>query len=285
MKKKNSHLLFIFCTFAFLGFVFLGQSLFSEQINEKLIFPPLPIDEYLDTSGCLGMDECKGVLKGFYKDSSIDAKRVIDSAKKLETILFSFISNPINESLKTRDVDEEIELLTLYLMHANILIFAHDMGAIKDSKEIKQLDANIAIFMQASKQTVQTYLKYADYLFLKLAHGSNLAIHALPIIYRKVLLIDRDNVEARVKLAMWYITPSNENTSNFRGFIESAEKFIEELESVDRFNACLWYSIYYMKCYNERKGFEYLKQANMIFPHHIYIAHLWNNYKNGIIGM
>ena len=281
MKKKNSHLLFIFCTFAFLGFVFLGQSLFSEQISEKPIFPPPPISKRLDMSECLDMDECKDILESFYKDSSMDAKRVINSSKKLETILFSSIGRGMNK----RDVDAEAEILALYLMHANILTFAHDMGAIKDASVTKELDANIAIFMQAIKQTVQTYLKYADYLFLKLPHGSNLAIHALPIIYRKVLLIDRDNVEARVKLAMWYITPSNENTSNFRGFIESAEKFIEELESVDRFNACLWYSIYYMKCYNERKSFEYLKQANMIFPHHVYIAHLWNNYKNGIIGM
>lgn len=275
MIKKRISIYFL-CTF-----VFLVQSLCSEQINEKLIFPPLPIDEYLATSRCLGMDECKGVLEGFYKDSSIDAKRVINSSKKLETILFSSIGRGVDK----RDVDVEADILALYLIHANILIFAYDMGAIKDASVTKELDANIAIFMQAIKQTVQTYLKYADYLFLKLPHGSNLAIHALPIIYRKVLLMDSENAEARVKLAMWYITPSNENTSNFRGFIESAEKFIEELESVDRFNACLWYSIYYMKCYNERKGFEYLKQANMIFPHHVYIAHLWNNYKNGIIGM
>jgi len=153
------------------------------------------------------------------------------------------------------------------------------------SSLIERLKTKVELFMKAIKPNAKIYLKYADYLYLSLAQGNAKAVHALPILYRKVLLLDKNNKEALVKLASWYIFPANEKTANINGFIEEAETYIDELEVVDLFNACLWYSIYYMKNYNVNKGFDYLQRANRIFPRHVYVAHLWNNYKNGIFRM
>lgn len=228
------------------------------------------------------LEECEDIFETFYKTSNIDAQSVIKSLKKIE----SFLSYSINLEKTKREVTTESHYLHLYLFHANILAFAYQLGALNDyPKLIKEMDERVSFFMKAIKQTANTYLKYADYIFLKLANGYSFPIQALPIIYRKVLLLDKENKEALVKLAIWYISPANEATSNFNGFIEKQEKYIEDLKDTDRFNACLWYSIYYMKCYNEKKAFQYLNEANKIFPNHFYTAYLFNNFKNGILKM
>jgi len=230
----------------------------------------------------LSLEECDVALNTLNLTSSINTIKVINSLKCLEEKIFF----SINLSLVDRDIDGENRLLVLYLSHAHLLSYAYDLGIIKEHTDlVKSLDWKVDVFMKAIKQNSTSYLKYADYLYLKLVHGSRKVIHALPILYRKVLLLDKENNEARLKLAMWYIFPSNERTSNFRGMIEKAEEYIEELKMYDKFNAYLMYSIYYMKCYNTQKGFEYLEKANQIFPHHIYVSHLWNNYKKGKIGM
>ena len=178
------------------------------------------------------------------------------------------------------------DLWSLYLEHAYVISAIYDLGGMKDySSLIERLKTKVELFMKAIEPNAKIYLKYADYLYLSLAQGNAKAVHALPILYRKVLLLDKNNKEALVKLASWYIFPANEKTANINGFIEEAETYIDELEVVDLFNACLWYSIYYMKNYNVNKGFDYLQRANRIFPRHVYVAHLWNNYKNGIFRM
>ena len=178
------------------------------------------------------------------------------------------------------------DLWSLYLEHAYVISAIYDLGGMKDySSLIERLKTKVELFMKAIEPNAKIYLKYADYLYLSLAQGNTKAVHALPILYRKVLLLDKNNKEALVKLASWYIFPANEKTANINGFIEEAETYIDELEVVDLFNACLWYSVYYMKNYNVNKGFDYLQRANRIFPRHVYVAHLWNNYKNGIFRM
>ena len=178
------------------------------------------------------------------------------------------------------------DLWSLYLEHAYVISAIYDLGGMKDySSLIERLKTKVELFMKAIEPNAKIYLKYADYLYLSLAQGNAKAVHALPILYRKVLLLDKNNKEALVKLASWYIFPANEKTANINGFIEEAETYIDELEVVDLFNACLWYSVYYMKNYNVNKGFDYLQRANRIFPRHVYVAHLWNNYKNGIFRM
>ena len=178
------------------------------------------------------------------------------------------------------------DLWSLYLEHAYVISAIYDLGGMKDySSLIERLKTKVELFMKAIEPNAKIYLKYADYLYLSLAQGNAKAVHALPILYRKVLLLDKNNKEALVKLASWYIFPANEKTANINGFIEEAENYIDELEEIDLFNACLWYSVYYMKNYNVNKGFDYLQRANRIFPRHVYVAHLWNNYKNGIFRM
>ena len=260
---KNNVLLFVLTVYFVLFCV-------SYMIAEDGFFP------------YLSLDECERELNLLNLTSCISHVRVIESLEHIEGRIFYSIRVPLSD----RDIDEENSLLALYLSHAHLLSYAYDLGIIKEYTElVRSMDAKIDIFMKAIKQNVATYLKYADYLYLKLSHGSRKVIHALPKLYRKILLLDKENKEAYVKLAMWYIFPANEGTSNFRGMIEKAEEYIEELKMYDKFNAYLMYSIYYMKCYNTQKGFEYLEKANKIFPHHIYVAHLWNNYQKGKLGM
>lgn len=270
-------------------------------------------------SGVFSMQECRECLRRFYRFEAIDEKLLASSAEKLEGIIFSFL-NARSPSVSRGSIrayrgvrSERIErfdpsvsrgsiraskecsldqashvqdLWSLYLEHAYVISAIYDLGGMKDySSLIERLKTKVELFMKAIKPNAKIYLKYADYLYLSLAQGNAKAVHALPILYRKVLLLDKNNKEALVKLASWYIFPANEKTANINGFIEEAETYIDELEVVDLFNACLWYSIYYMKNYNVNKGFDYLQRANRIFPRHVYVAHLWNNYKNGIFRM
>lgn len=234
-------------------------------------------------SGVFSMQECRECLRKFYRFEAIDEKLLASSAEKLENIIFSFLKDDIEIQ---KNNDEKIlplqDIWSLYLEHAYVISSIYSIGGMKDySSLIEKLKISVELFMKAIKPNAKIYLKYADYLYLSLAQGNTKVVHALPILYRKVLLLDKNNKEALIKLASWYIFPANEKTANINGFIEEAETYIDELETVDLFNACLWYSVYYMKNYNEKKGFEYLQKANRIFPHHVYIAHLWNNYKNG----
>ncbi|MGP1415101.1 MAG: tetratricopeptide repeat protein [Treponema sp.] len=270
-------------------------------------------------TGVFSMQECRECLRRFYRFEAIDEKLLASSAEKLEGIIFSFLNARSPSGMDTlfrayRGVrSERIEgfdpsvsrgsiraskecsldqashvqdLWSLYLEHAYVISAIYDLGGMKDySSLIERLKTKVELFMKAIEPNAKIYLKYADYLYLSLAQGNAKAVHALPILYRKVLLLDKNNKEALVKLASWYIFPANEKTANINGFIEEAENYIDELEEIDLFNACLWYSVYYMKNYNVNKGFDYLQRANKIFPRHVYVAHLWNNYKNGIFRM
>ena len=238
-------------------------------------------------TGVFSMQECRECLRRFYRFEAIDEKLLASSAEKLEGVIFSFLKDDIETQ---KNSDEKTlylqDIWSLYLEHAYVISSIYSIGGMKNySSLIEKLKVSVELFMKAIKPNAKIYLKYADYLYLSLAQGNAKAVHALPILYRKVLLLDKNNKEALIKLASWYIFPANEKTTNINGFIEEAETYIDELEAVDLFNACLWYSIYYMKNYNEKKGFEYLQKANRIFPHHVYIAYLWNNYKNGIFRM
>ena len=238
-------------------------------------------------TGVFSMQECRECLIKFYRFEAIDEKLLASSAEKLENIIFSFLKDNIETQ---KNSDEKAlylqDLWSLYLEHAYVISAIYDLGGMKDySSLIERLKTKVELFMKAIEPNAKIYLKYADYLYLSLAQGNAKAVHALPILYRKVLLLDKNNKEALVKLASWYIFPANEKTANINGFIEEAENYIDELEEIDFFNACLWYSIYYMKNYNVNKGFDYLQRANRIFPRHVYVAHLWNNYKNGIFRM
>ena len=238
-------------------------------------------------SGVFSMQECRECLRRFYRFEAIDEKLLASSAEKLEGVIFSFLKDDIETQ---KNNDEKIlplqDIWSLYLEHAYVISSIYSIGGMKNySSLIEKLKVSVELFMKAIEPNAKIYLKYADYLYLSLAQGNAKAVHALPILYRKVLLLDKNNKEALVKLASWYIFPANEKTANINGFIEEAETYIDELEVVDLFNACLWYSIYYMKNYNVNKGFDYLQRANRIFPRHVYVAHLWNNYKNGIFRM
>ena len=59
---------------------------------------------------------------------------------------------------------------------------------------------------------------------------------------------------------------------------------LKELNEIDRFNAFIWYSIFYMKIYDTKKGWEYFYKAKNLFPNHQIVLLLYENYKKGILG-
>ena len=133
----------------------------------------------------------------------------------------------------------------------------------------------------------EVYLKYADYLYTKLPLPETKrfnTILTLPVLYRMALLKDKTNKAAFVKLSCWHVSSADETTSNFNSQIKATEEYIEELNEVDKFNAFIWYSIFYMKIYDTKKGWEYFYKAKNLFPNHQIVSLLYENYKKGILG-
>ena len=154
-------------------------------------------------------------------------------------------------------------------------------------EETKKIDKDLKRFLKLSDLEGEVYLKYADYLYtkLKLPETNRFSTKlALPVLYRMALLKDKTNKAAFVKLSCWQISSADETTSNFNSQIKATEKYIEELNEIDRFNAFIWYSIFYMKIYDTKKGWEYFYKAKNLFPNHQIVSLLYENYKKGILG-
>ena len=136
-------------------------------------------------------------------------------------------------------------------------------------------------------QTAALYVRYADYLYTKIALPENTfkIVSALPVLYRKALMLDPDNTEAAVKLACWHIFPADVSTLNYNSFIEAQEEYLEMLSDADRFNAYVLYSSYYMKKYDSDKGRAYLQKAAALFPGHALLSHILENYRQGIFSL
>lgn len=228
--------------------------------------------------------EAKSIFENYYKSGIIEIEPLFKSAfeveKKLKTI---FLQNR-----KDRNISLQKELLTLYMDYAEIICTAYNFGAInKHWKNVKKIEKNIEDFLKAALPDSDFFISYSRYLYAKLpVHGNKLnIILSLPVLYRKAALSDKTNTAALVKLACWYIAAANENTSNFNAFIKENEEYIDYLETCDKFNAYIWYSVFYMKTYSTKKSFDYLKKANEVFPNHVLVRRLYGNYKKGIISI
>jgi len=272
-KTKTHKLMASFCLF--IGFSFFC---FTQEIPVK--------SSDSDKIKIFSLDECDSIFTEYYRNNTIgdeDLKILIDGIKALTDSLEKILL----ENKKNRNIKKQNELLILYLKHAEILSTIYNYGSMNNqSKVIKKIDKDLKRFLKLSDLEGEVYLKYADYLYTNLPLPETKkfsTILILPVLYRMTLLKDKTNKAAFVKLSCWHVSSADETTSNFNSQIKATEKYIEELNEVDKFNAYIWYSIFYMKIYDTKKGWEYFYKAKNIFPNHSIVSLLYENYKKGIL--
>jgi hypothetical protein len=174
-----------------------------------------------------------------------------------------------------------------YSKRMKVLAVLYATGQLPEYEStLKTLDASLAAVLKKTPLTSTLCLAYADYLYAKLSFESKntKTIMALPVWYRRALFLDPNNREANVKLALWYISAANEHSFTWNAFIQQQEPYIHTLGEVDRFNAYLQYSFFYMKTYKVAQGFFYLDQAKALFPQNPLPALITYNYRSGKLG-
>ncbi|WP_428770333.1 hypothetical protein V1L52_00475 [Treponema sp. HNW] len=240
--------------------------------------------EHPDTIKIFNSDECDTLLSGYYGTGKID-----DEDIKTLTEGINFLADSLDKLVfqdkKSRDIKEQNKLLILYLEHAEIISTIYNYEGMNYQDElIKKTDTDLKRFLTLSDLEGEVYLKYADYLYTKLSHSKTKRFNinlTLPVLYRRALAKDKKNKTALVKLSCWQISSADEVTSNFNSQIRATEKYIETLNEVDKFNAYIRYSVFYMKIYDTQKGWEYFYKAKNLFPSHPLLPKLYENYHKG----
>lgn len=236
--------------------------------------------------GILSIADCKALEEQYYRMQSFDPQLLLDS--------FDRIREALNTSF------EDAELLNLYFEHAKLIsmLYVYEgnrqcgkydtliQGEAQDFlRQAEKLTGKHAGFTR--DQMSALFMRYANYLYTKIGVPKNtFAIaSAVPVLYRKALMLNPGNIEAAVKLACWHIFPADVTTGNYNSYIESQEEYLEELSAADRFNAYLLYSIYSMKKYESTKGRAYLQKAAALFPNHVLLLRVYENYRKGIFSL
>ena len=235
--------------------------------------------------GILSIADCKALEEQYYRMQSFDPQPLLDS--------FDRIRESLNAAFEMEQLDlyfEHAKLISmLYVYEGNRQCGKYDtliQGEAQDFlRQAEKLTGKHAGFIR--DQMSDLSMRYANYLYTKIGVPKNtFAIaSAVPVLYRKALMLNPGNIEAAVKLACWHIFPADVTTGNYNSYIESQEEYLEELSAADRFNAYLLYSIYYMKKYESAKGRAYLQKAAALFPNHVLLLRVYENYRNGIFSL
>ena len=256
----------------------------QEQTQTEMTAAVSPVQE--PTQGILSIADCKALEEQYYRMQSFDPQLLLDS--------FDRIREALNTSF------EDAEQLNLYFEHAKLIsmLYVYEgnrqcgkydtliQGEAQDFlRQAEKLTGKHAGFTR--EQMSALFMRYANYLYTKIGVPKNtFAIaSAVPVLYRKALMLNPGNIEAAVKLACWHIFPADVTTGNYNSYIESQEEYLEELSAADRFNAYLLYSIYYMKKYESAKGRAYLQKAAALFPNHVLLLRVYENYRNGYFSL
>ena len=236
--------------------------------------------------GMLSIADCKALEEQYYRMQAFDPQLLLDSFDRIrEALTASF---------------EDAEQLNLYFEHAKLIsmLYVYEgnrqcgkydtliQGEAQDFlRQAEKLTGKHAGFTREQMSALS--MRYANYLYTKIGVPKNtFAIaSAVPVVYRKALMLNPGNIEAAIKLACWHIFPADVTTGNYNSYIESQEEYIEELSTADRFNAYLLYSIYYMKKYESAKGRAYLQKAASLFPNHVLLLRVYENYRKGIFSL
>lgn len=247
-------------------------------LSGALLFGQTAISSSDAQSPLLTAAECESLLAQYYRTSKLDSQRLFQSFESVQQRLHASFERP--------------ELFTLYLSYSKLIavLYAYEGNRAAQRYE-KTIGTEAPLLLKRAaqqksvgkEQKAAWYVQYAAYLYVKLAlpKSTSAIAAALPVLYRKALMLDPANTEAAIKLACWHIFSADETTSNYNSFIESKEESLEALAVTDRFTAYLLYSIYYMKRYDSEKGRAYLRKAAALFPDHPLLFHLYGNYKIG----
>ena len=280
-KKYLCVFLFIIAAFSLCTARDIGTDIESKRNEHIESDPNAPLTD--NEKELLSLEQSELLFEEFYRTGILDTDPFFIALEQLEKELIKLQS--MNE--KERNSEKENELLILYLEYAKIVSTVYYLGSINHRfLQIQHIEKQITSFVKRRALSSAFYVKLTDYLYPKLMlPNSGSVILTLPIVYRKALLKDLENNAAKIKLACWYVFAATEATSNFNSFIEQSESLIDELNTVDKFNAYITYSLYYMKVYNTEKGWMYLYKADALFPSHILVERLRNNYKNGMLSL
>lgn len=280
-KKYLCVFLFIIAAFSLCTARDIGTDIESKRNEHIESDPNAPLTD--NEKELLSLEQSELLFEEFYRTGILDTDPFFIGLEQLEKELIKLQS--MNE--KERNSEKENELLILYLEYAKIVSTVYYLGSINHRfMQIQDIEKQITSFVKQQRLSSAFYVKFADYLYPKLMlPNSGSVILTLPIVYRKALLKDLENNAAKIKLACWYVFAANATTSNFNSFIEENEPLIDELNTVDKFNAYITYSLYYMKVYNTDKGWMYLHKADALFPSHILVERLRNNYKKGMLSL
>ncbi|MEL3905752.1 MAG: hypothetical protein P1P65_01795 [Treponema sp.] len=259
--------------------------------------------------GLVSIEDCEIQLEQYYKTGEYGFRNLFAAFDSVRTELYTAFN------AQEQNKERETILLAHYLEYAKLISTVYNYGGDRQCKKyVKIIDEEAAEFLKKTAarrkpaprgihrpqhgstgaaghisraELSALYLRYADYLYTKLVLPENVftIAAALPVLYRKALLYDPGNTEAAVKLACWHIFPANETTALYNSFIELQETALDVLSPTDQFTAYLLYSIYYMKKYNSQKGRAYLQKAAGLFPGHVLLSHLYENYAKGMFAL
>lgn len=292
IKKFFRVVLFLFCV-SFLGalsFEDAEEALVSSYKCEKVetVFSMSNIKNIEGIEKSALKDEEREIerraeknLSALYKGERVEGEPILLEFLKLTEELEEILSQ------KKHNTKEENAKFALCFDSLRVVYTAYLYGILdfESASRMKKAEKSICKLLKRATPSSEVYLKYADYLYAKIAVSPSVILK-LPVLYRKALIKDPNNDEARVKLACFYCFAANEKTGNFNSFIERNEKNLELLDSlVDKLNAYVAYSIYYMKKYNSEKGGAYLEKAKEVLPGNILAELLEANYQKGILSL
>ena len=152
--------------------------------------------------GILSIADCKALEEQYYRMQSFDPQLLLDS--------FDRIREALNTSF------EDAGLLDLYFEHAKLIsmLYVYEgnrqcgkydtliQGEAQDFlRQAEKLTRKHAGFTR--EQMSALFMRYANYLYTKIGVPKNtFAIaSAVPVLYRKALMLNPGNIEAAVKLA------------------------------------------------------------------------------------
>lgn len=176
--------------------------------------------------------------------------------------------------------------LVAYIDACTVISYLYATGAFAQHwAYVEPLEKELETLVKNSRpRSGEVYLSYADFLFSEISwkwRASFAIINKLPVWYRRASLYEKSADEARLKLAIWYISAANAYTPRWNAFIREQERRLRILSPMDCLNAYVGYAMFYMKTHNTEKGIYYLEEAEKLYPGNYFVAMVRSNFEKG----
>jgi hypothetical protein len=268
MKKTK-----VFLTDFFVFFIGVSFPVFSQGLSvPDRSFPDAGVPEQAQLLNDVKNDMAE-LYTAYYSGNAVDVADILEKTERLEGLPEHYVGTPY-----------EKQALLTYIYSGEVV------SSLYAAPENRQLKDRLDAFDHAMRGRMKTIIRdadlclaYADYLYSRLSWQTDSAgiVNDLPVLYRRVLLLDTNNDAAKIKLALWHIYPASGNTANWNSFIRGHEPLLEKLSHIERFNGYILYSMFYMKTYDVQKGWDYLSRAETLFPQNPATAYVRYNYGRG----